>query len=60
MKHRTVALLVIVLTIGLFACGAKEPLAENGTVTVQEEQSDGLSPEPQAGSSNVVSVVDEL
>lgn len=57
MKHRTFALLVIVLTVGLFACGAKEPLAENGTVPVQEKQSDGLSPEPQAGSSNVVSVV---
>lgn len=57
MRHSTAALLITVLTIGLFACGVKEPLAENRTFSGQEKQSEGLSPEPQAGSSNVVSVV---
>ena len=57
MRYSAVACLITVLTIGLFACGVKEPLAENGTFSGQEKQSEGLSPEPQAGSSNVVSVV---
>ena len=57
MKHRTVAFLATTLTIGLLACGAKEPLAENGTVPGQEKQSEVLSSDPQAGSSNVVSTV---